>query len=114
MTSYPLYMVIMDDTDELARARVDRYNAGVDVEAINFMKGQAALDTKSQGTSARMVEMAPHAVHDGAIVGSPETVAAFFRSLEGVEGTAGVMLMFDDFVEGVERFGKEVMPLLEA
>jgi pyrimidine oxygenase len=112
ITSYPLYMVIMDDTDEKARARVDKYNEGVDLDAINFMKSQAALDAKSQGTSARMVEMTPHAVHDGAIVGSPETVAQFFKTLEGVEGTGGVMLMFDDFVEGVERFGKEVMPLL--
>ena len=112
VTSYPLYMVIMDDTDEKARARVDKYNEGVDLDAINFMKGQAALDAKSQGTSARMVEMKPHAVHDGAIVGSPDTVAEFFRSLEGVEGTGGVMLMFDDFVEGVERFGKEVIPQL--
>ena len=112
VSSYPLYMVIMDDTDEKAQARVDKYNEGVDLEAINFMKSQAALDANSQGTSARMVEMTPHAVHDGAIVGSPETVAAFFRTLEGVEGTGGVMLMFDDFVEGIERFGKEVMPLL--
>jgi pyrimidine oxygenase len=113
VTSYPLYMVIMDDTDEKARGRVDRYNEGVDLDAINFMKSQAALDVKSQGTSARLLEMKPHAVHDGAVVGSPETVANFFRQFKDVEGTGGFMLMFDDFVEGVERFGKEVIPLLD-
>jgi pyrimidine oxygenase len=110
--AYPLYMVIMDDTDELAKARVAKYNEGVDLEAINFMKSQAALDTKSEGTSKGLVAAKPHAVHDGAIVGSPETVAAFFAELQKEHGDGGVMLMFDDFVEGVERFGKEVMPLL--
>jgi pyrimidine oxygenase len=113
VTSFPLYMVIMDDTDERAQARVARYNEGVDIEAINFHKGLAALDTKSEGTAAGMVALKPHAVQDGAIVGSPKSVAEFFRGIQDIEGTAGVMLIFDDYVEGVERFGKEVMPLLE-
>ncbi len=105
-------MVIMDDTDELARARVAKYNDGVDIEAINFMKSQAALDTQSEGTAAALVGATPQAVNDGAVVGSPETVAEFFRGVKKVHGDGGVMLMFDDFIEGVERFGKEVMPLI--
>jgi hypothetical protein len=30
-----------------------------------------------------------------------------------VEGTGGIMLMFDDFLEGTEVFGRDVMPLLD-
>ena len=30
-----------------------------------------------------------------------------------VPGTAGFMLTFDDFLEGVEVFGSQVMPLLD-
>jgi pyrimidine oxygenase len=111
--SYPLYMVIMGETDRDAQRKVDLYNEGVDVEAVAFMKGQASLDKKSTGTSAGMVNAPVEAVHDGAIVGSPATVAAKLNELTGVSGTGGIMLMFDDFLEGTEVFGREVMPLLD-
>jgi pyrimidine oxygenase len=111
--SYPLYMVIMGETDRDAQRKVDLYNEGVDVEAVAFMKGQASLDKKSAGTSAGMVNAPVEAVHDGAIVGSPATVAAQLNELAAVPGTGGIMLMFDDFLEGTEVFGRDVMPLLD-
>jgi pyrimidine oxygenase len=110
--NYPLYMVIMDDTDELAQARVDLYNEGTDVEAMAFMKGQAGLDAKSQGTAKSMVDSDMKAVKK-AVVGSPATVAKFFNELAEADPDVGVMLMFDDFLEGIDRFGKEVMPLIK-
>ena len=108
--NYPLYMVIMDETDELAQARVDKYNAGTDYEAIAFTQGQAAKDTNSP-TSLRRTQ-ARKAVGEHAIVGSPQTVANFFNKLAEVDPNVGIMLTFDDFLEGIERFGKDVMPLL--
>jgi pyrimidine oxygenase len=111
--SYPLYMVIMGETDRDAQRKVDLYNEGVDTDAVAFMKGQASLDKKSTGTSAGMVSAPVEAVHDGAIVGSPATVAAQLNELAAVKGTGGIMLMFDDFLEGTEMFGREVMPLLD-
>jgi pyrimidine oxygenase len=111
--SYPVYMVIMGETDRDAQRKVDLYNEGVDVEAVAFMKGQASLDRKSAGTAAGMVNAPVEAVHDGAIVGSPATVAAKLNELTGVPGTGGIMLTFDDFLEGTEVFGREVMPLLD-
>jgi pyrimidine oxygenase len=113
VSSYPLYTVILGKTDAEARAKVDLYNEGVDIEAIAFMKGQASLDKKSTGTSASLVTAAPEAIHDGAIVGSPATVAAQLNELAAVEGTKGIMLIFDDFLEGTEVFGRDVMPLLD-
>ncbi len=109
--NYPLYMVIMDETDEKAQARVDRYNAGHDVQARATMQAGAALDKNSQGTSANAMKRTT-AVNEEAVVGSPETVARFFNSLAEVDPNLGVMLIFDDFLEGIERFGKEVMPLI--
>lgn len=111
--SYPLYTVILGETDAQARAKVDLYNRGVDYEAIAFMKGQAALDKRSAGTSASMVQATPEAVHDTALVGSPATIAAQLNELASVPGTGGIMLIFDDFLEGTEVFGREVMPLLD-
>jgi pyrimidine oxygenase len=113
IASYPVYMVIMGETDRDAQRKVDLYNEGVDVEAVAFMKGQASLDKKSTGTSAGMVNAPVEAVHDGAIVGSPATVAAQLNELAAVPGTGGIMLMFDDFLEGTEVFGRDVMPLLD-
>jgi pyrimidine oxygenase len=60
-----------------------------------------------------MVNAPVEAVHDGAIVGSPATVAAQLNELAAVPGTGGIMLMFDDFLEGTETFGRDVMPLLD-
>jgi pyrimidine oxygenase len=113
IVSYPLYMVILGETDRDAQRKVDLYNEGVDTDAVAFMKGQASLDKKSTGTSAGMVNAPVEAVHDGAIVGSPATVAAQLNELAAVPGTGGIMLMFDDFLEGTETFGRDVMPLLD-
>jgi pyrimidine oxygenase len=112
ISSYLSYMVILGETDRDAQRKVDLYNSGLDTEAVAYMQSQAALDTKSTGTSARMVNRAPKAVSGTAIVGSPETVAERFAELGAVPGTAGFMLNFDDFLEGTEVFGAEVMPLL--
>jgi pyrimidine oxygenase len=112
ISSYLSYMVIMGETDRDAQRKVDLYNAGLDTEAIAYMQSQAALDTKSTGTSARMISRQTKAVSATTIVGSPATVAERFAELGSVPGTGGFMLNFDDFIEGVEVFGSEVMPLL--
>ena len=49
----------------------------------------------------------------GLLVGSPATVAREIDRLAEIPGTAGMMLTFDDFELAVERFGSEVMPLLQ-
>jgi pyrimidine oxygenase len=113
VSTYLSYMVILGETDRDAQRKVDLYNSGLDYDAIAFMQSQAALDTRSTGTSAKMLTREPKAVQDTAIVGSPATVAEKFNELSNVPGTAGFMLTFDDFLEGVEVFGSEVMPLLE-
>jgi pyrimidine oxygenase len=111
VSTYLSYMVIVGDTDRDAWRKVELYNSGLDYEAVAYMQGQAALDTKSTGTSAKMLTRTPKAVRDGAIVGSPATVAEKFSVLATVPGTAGFMLNFDDFLDGIEIFGPQVMPL---
>lgn len=114
INSIPLYMIILGATDAEARAKVDLYNRGVDLHSFATMKGQAALDKRSQATSAAVVNVVPTAVpHDITIAGSPSTVASALRELQSVEGTGGIMLMFDDFLYGIETFGRRVLPLLD-
>jgi pyrimidine oxygenase len=113
--------LVIADTDEEARRKVEYYADGADVAAIEYVTAQYALDTAKDGSSARTVErrrnpegrMSPYYGGNWPIAGSPETIARHIDSLAAVEGTAGIMLTFDDFLEGIERFGTEVMPLLE-
>ena len=49
----------------------------------------------------------------GTLVGSYAKVAAMLDEMATVEGTGGVMLTFDDFVQGVENFGKRIQPLMK-
>jgi pyrimidine oxygenase len=110
--SYPLYIVIIDDTDEAAAAKVERYRDGADLGALAYMAGQASMDTAG-ATAARIAELKGSMFFNiEVIAGSPATVAARVDEIAAVEGTAGIMCVFDDFVVGVERFGTEVMPLL--
>jgi pyrimidine oxygenase len=46
------------------------------------------------------------------IAGSPATVADYLDELATVEGTAGVMLIFEDPHNGIDRFANDVAPLM--
>ncbi len=46
----------------------------------------------------------------GTLVGSYESVAKMLDEVAEVPGTAGVLLVFDDFVQGVENFGAKIQP----
>jgi pyrimidine oxygenase len=46
----------------------------------------------------------------GTLVGSYQTVAALLDEVATVPGVKGIMLTFDDFIEGMEAFGQHVQP----
>ena len=110
--SYVLFIVVIADTDEEAEAKVQLYRDGADLDAIAFMTGQAGLDTAG-ATAARITELQGACFFNiGIIAGSPATVAKRIDELAEVPGTAGMMFVFDDFVQGIADFGDKVMPLL--
>ncbi|MBN9107547.1 MAG: hypothetical protein J0I34_02090 [Pseudonocardia sp.] len=45
-------------------------------------------------------------------VGDAETVAEKLRVLGGVEGVSGILMTFQDYTTDIDRFGREVVPLL--
>jgi pyrimidine oxygenase len=81
------------------------------------MMGMAAADVNASETStARQIlqDMQNNCMFNiNVIAGSAATVARKVDAIAAIEGVAGMMLVFPDFVEGVNRFGTEVMPLLE-
>jgi pyrimidine oxygenase len=110
-------LIIMDDTDELARRLVDQYNAGSDTEALDNERGHYAID-KTGGSSKVLAEsINPHRAIDpdggNVLIGSPATIAARLNEINRIEGLHGLLVLFDDFVAGLDRFGDEVIPLLD-
>jgi len=53
-------------------------------------------------------------INMGTLVGSYASVARMLDEVAQVEGTEGVLLTFDQFVEGVEAFGTRIQPLMKS
>jgi len=101
--------VCIEDTDEAAEAKLDHYRAHPDLGAMANWTGQTSLD--ADGATAALVR---ENVFFGAdiVAGSPETVARGLDQRAAVDGVGGMLLTFDDSVEGIRRFAEEVRPLM--
>jgi pyrimidine oxygenase len=117
VTSYVLFMIIADETDEAARAKWEHYKDGVDHEALAWLTTQSAADTRS-GSDTNVRQMADPTsavnINMGTLVGSYENVARMLDEVAEVPGTEGVLLTFDHFVAGVQAFGQRIQPLMKS
>jgi pyrimidine oxygenase len=112
----PLFVIIADETDEAAHAKWKDYHDNADLEALAYMAGESATDkTAEDASTARTMTLPEGAVNFnmGTLVGSYETVAKMLDDLADVAGTKGIMLVFDDFLEGLEKFGTHIQPLMK-
>ena len=50
----------------------------------------------------------------GTLVGSYATIARLLDDCATVPATKGIMLVFDDFVVGMEQFGQHIQPLMQS
>ena len=50
----------------------------------------------------------------GTLVGSYASVAAMLDAIAAIDGVAGVLLVFDDFLKGLDAFGTRIQPLMRA
>ena len=108
-----LFMVIADETDEKALAKWKLYRDGADQDALAWLTNQAAPNAVAAPTT-NTVQLA-HAesavnLNMGTLVGSYEKVARMLDEVAQTPGTAGVLLTFDDFIAGVENFGRHIQP----
>ena len=118
--AYALYFVITGETDAAAAQKWESYREGADLEAIAFMIGQATALMTGQshpdaaGSAAEIATRMQNAfaLNIGKVIGSHATVARQLDALATIDGLTGVMCIFDDFVPGIEDFGRNVMPLL--
>lgn len=111
-------LIIADETDELAQAKWQHYKDGADIEALDYRDAQAADDPNKHPLSS------PAKRHDhskgrvpsicGLLVGSYASVARMLDEMAEIPGVDGVMLLFDEFISGMENFGTRVMPLMRS
>ncbi len=116
--SYIQQPIVIADTDAEAWAKVRLYNDKADLGALSGRGAQSARDTVSDAgsTSKRLASAAASAKaipENQVLAGSPETVARRLVEFAKIPRVHGVMVSFDDFVEGTERFGSEVMPVMK-
>jgi pyrimidine oxygenase len=111
-----LVTIIADETDEAANAKLQHYNAGADLEALAWMGSQSAMDKKaSKESTAALLASAKQNAQPSylqTLCGSYATIAAALDEIASINGVAGVMLTFDDFVLGIEQFGLHIQPLM--
>ena len=118
--AYCLFMVIADETDEAAQAKWTLYKVGIDLDATAWIADQGGKDTKADGNStaksiaASNGESSPVNMNMGTLVGSYTKVASLLDEAATVTGTKGIMLVFDDFEEGIENFGQKIQPLMKS
>ncbi|MCD2175747.1 pyrimidine utilization protein A [Rhizobium sp. C4] len=113
--AYVLFMVIADETDELAKAKWEKYRGGADVNALAWMADQGSKDASADSSStAKHINLPEGAVNFnmGTIVGSYASVARMLDEAANVPGTKGIMLTFDDFLIGLDQFGQRIQPLM--
>jgi pyrimidine oxygenase len=108
-------MIIADETDEAAMAKWEHYVRGTDVVALEWMRTQAAGDTKAQedSTAGRMARRDHTPSNGNRLIGSYANVARMLDEMAEIEGLEGIMLTFDDFVIGIEQFGRRIQPLMK-
>ena len=115
--SYVLFMVIADETDEAAMAKWEHYKAGKDSKALGWLDQQANNDAAADASSTARAMTNPVSMVNfnmGTLVGSYASVARMMDEMEDIPGLKGVMLTFDDFVEGIDAFGTRVQPLMHS
>jgi pyrimidine oxygenase len=110
-----LYMIIADETDEAAMAKWDLYNQGADLDALEHLLGKVAEDTAPSETSmaaAIQRSASPINFNMGTLVGSYGKVAAMLDDAAEMPGVKGIMLTFDDFLAGMDDYGRRIQPLM--
>jgi pyrimidine oxygenase len=114
--AYVLFMVIADETDDAAEKKWQFYKDGADVEALAWMADQGSKDTKADANAtAKAINLPEGAVNfnTGTLVGSYAKVAGMLDEIAAVPGTKGIMLIFDDFLVGMDNFGQKIQPLMK-
>jgi len=109
------FMVIADDTDDAALATWRHYKDGADHTAIAWMTAQAAADRGASALASVRKKVLPEGAVNfnmGTLVGSDAAIARMLDEAATVPGIKSILLVFDDYLIGLDRFGQRIQPLM--
>ena len=113
-----LTLVVADETDEAALAKWEHYKAGADIEALAWREAQVSDDPTRDYFALRnrfiRTGEARSPTSLGVLCGSYATVARLLDEMADVPGVKGVMLACDDFLVGMDQFGRHIQPLMKS
>jgi pyrimidine oxygenase len=81
----------------------------------NFFKG--GKDTKADANAtAKSINLPEGAVNFNmdTLIGSYQKIAEMLDGVAEIPGTKGIMLTFDDFLVGLDKFGEKIQPLMKS
>jgi pyrimidine oxygenase len=107
--AYVLYTLVPAETEAEAKAKSDYWSEHADRVALVEMMGQAALDAAG-GTASALQSIAYIGITP--IIGSYAQCAAALDHIASVPGTKGIMLIFAEYLAGLQEFGERVLPLM--
>lgn len=111
VSTMPVYTIVVRDTEDQALAVVADWREHIDVEAVATMLGVTDTDA-SEGRSTELLRSNAFLFGHSVIAGDAHTVAERLMELADVEGVGGIVCAFQDYLRDIDRFGREVMPLL--
>jgi pyrimidine oxygenase len=114
VASYALFMIITGETDAEAEAKWELYKQGADLEALAWMIEQATADKNPNSSVHHAIDARSMVnINMGLLLGSYSKVAGLLDEVAAIQGLAGVLLTFDEFVGGTAIFGERIQPLMQ-
>jgi pyrimidine oxygenase len=110
--TFAMYNLVPAETDRAANQRVADYVAGADVEAINGMIASYGL--KPDGRESAFVKRSREGFMCSRIAGTDESIAQQVEAIIRRADYDGMMLMFPDFIDDLDFFGRRILPKLRA
>lgn len=109
---HALYTVVLRDTVAEAEEAVEEWRANQDYETVAGLAGREYGGGDDQATKSIFYSSDTFMLGFPRIVGDAESVAEQLRILGAVEGVSGILMTFQDYTVDVDRFGRQVVPLL--
>ena len=114
--NYVLVMIIADETDEAAMGQVEALQRGhrPATRSPGWPARPRPTPTLTAGSTADVIGSAGSAINFnmGTLSAPTPRVARMLDEVATVTATKGIMMVFDDFVIGVEQFGQHIQPLM--
>jgi pyrimidine oxygenase len=112
--TYTMLNLVIGETDEAAQAEADHYRDGFDFEACKgMMRAYGFLDSEI-GKENAFVQNARSSFMSNKLIGSAERISSELIDMFDKSGLDGIMLIFPEYLRGLEIFAREILPKIRA